>query len=111
MRPHRWPCNGSAVFPDLASDHAFAIVRFMSSSPSSYMFFIRSIIPAIGSFSLTRFGFTLSSFKCKSSQFPFDALKNVMRTLLGLTTTLDFSGTISLFSFGIVYRKFFPCTS
>jgi len=47
---------------------------------------------------------TLSSLKCMSNQFPFEALNNVMITLLGLTTTKHFSGTISLFSFGIAHR-------
>lgn len=47
---------------------------------------------------------TLSSLYCKSNQFPFEALKSMMTTLVGLTSTLLFSGTISWFNLGLVNR-------
>uniref|UniRef100_A0A0A9G6N6 Pco119358 n=1 Tax=Arundo donax TaxID=35708 RepID=A0A0A9G6N6_ARUDO len=80
------------------------MVRFISSSPSSYMFFIKSMIPDIGSFSLSTLGLNLSSLKCRSNQLPFEALQRVITTFVGFTTTLHFSGTISLFSFGMAQR-------
>ena len=47
---------------------------------------------------------TLSSLNCKSNQFPFEALNNMIVTLVGLIITLHFSGTISLFNLGMAHR-------
>merc|ERR1712168_1349350 len=93
------------------SYHVFLMVRFISSSPSSYIFFIRFMIPALGSsafisfFESSSISFFSFSFFITSVRFPqlvpsFSFLRDTMMLLL-FSRQVDFSGTIFPASLGI----------
>merc|ERR1719499_677372 len=85
-------------FLSLLSVHALAIVRFISSSPSSYICFIMLMSPADGSALSSILGTLLGGPDGRSPDHlePLSDLARNTETISDLTLTYDLSGSISL---------------
>lgn len=108
---HRGSSRGLPDFLSWALLHASAIVLFILSSPSSYIFFIISISPALGSAPFipsSSLGFfeNLSSLNDKSLQFLFYFLNIVRERVFVFNKYLQLSTSRVPLSFGMAKIKF-----